>query len=160
MSCPRCAKDEKVKNGKILGVQRYRCQECKYNYTTDKKRGKPKEVKRLALHMYLEGLGFESIGRVLGVSQVAVYKWVRQAGEQVKELLNIEDRRQVEHMELDELWHYIGKKNASAGSGWLLIELPKELSLGPKVVVAKQREGSSGKRSKTYLARDIVPMTG
>lgn len=37
-------------------------------------RGMPMEMKRQALHLYLEGLGFRAIGHLLGVSNVAVLK--------------------------------------------------------------------------------------
>lgn len=146
MNCPRCNARKKVKNGKVLGKQRYKCKIRRYNYTTGYTWAKPKAVKRLALQMYLEGLGFESIGRVLGVSHVSVYKWVRQAGNQVKTLLDKKEKKVVKHMELDELWHYIDKKNANAGSGWLLIEVQKKLLGGSKVIVAKRQERNYGTR--------------
>ena len=137
MNCQKCTSREKVKNGFTRGLQRYKCKRCGYNYTTNKRRGKPRDIKRLAIQMYLEGLGFRSIGRILKVSNVSVLNWVREAGEEVKSLISEGKRKKVSVMELDELWHYIGKKNGSAGSGWFLIELPKKLSIGKKVIVAK-----------------------
>ena len=145
MECPRCQRSNYKKDGIVIGKQRYQCRDCLFKYTTTQ-RGKPKEVKKLALHMYLEGLGFSSIGRIIGVSDVAVLKWIRQAAQMVKEALPKRERKVVEVMELDELWHYIGKKNGSVGSGWLLIELPKELLVGSKVVVARRRGDDSGTR--------------
>jgi transposase-like protein len=41
-------------------------------------------MKKLALHMYLEGLGFRAIGRLLGVSNVSVLNWIRSFGKEVK----------------------------------------------------------------------------
>ena len=43
---------------------------------------KSEETKRLALQMYLEGMGFRAIGRVLNISYGAVYKWVKAYGHQ------------------------------------------------------------------------------
>jgi transposase-like protein len=149
MNCPKCENEETVRNGIVRGKQRYLCHECKYNFTTRETMGKPKEMKRMAIHMYLEGLGFSSIGRILGVSDVAVLKWVKQTGEEVKRLLNKGERKVVECMELDELWHYLGKKKESGGSGWLLIELRGKYLDGQKVVVARQREENYGSKSKT-----------
>jgi transposase-like protein len=38
----------------------------------------------LALTLYLEGLGFRSIERILGFSHIAVYNWINSFGEQVE----------------------------------------------------------------------------
>jgi len=46
------------------------CNGCKYTRSTP--RGISVEIKRQALQLYLEGLGFRAIGRLLGVSNVAV----------------------------------------------------------------------------------------
>jgi transposase-like protein len=140
MNCPKCLADNFVKNGFALGRQRYRCMDCRYLYTVPA-RGKPKEVKRLALHMYLEGLGFRSIGRVLGVSDVAVLKWIREAGQRISELTNTKpSSTRVEVMELDELWHFVSQKKSSAGSGWLLIEVPRKFFPTKPAIVASRRD--------------------
>ena len=41
---------------------------------------KSEETRQQAQDMYLEGLGFRAIGRVLKVSHTAVYSWIKQAG--------------------------------------------------------------------------------
>jgi transposase-like protein len=61
------------------GKQRYRCKTCGFNFTTGF-RGKPMEVRQQALKLYLEGLGFRAIGRILDVSNVTVLNWVRAYG--------------------------------------------------------------------------------
>jgi transposase len=72
MNCPKCNSSNNIKSGKTKCRQRHRCKECGYNYSVElKSTAKPKSVKRQALHMYLEGLGFRSIGRILGVSNVS-----------------------------------------------------------------------------------------
>ena len=58
MNCPKCKSEKKIKNGVIKGIQPYKCKSCDYPLSTKKK----------ALQLYLEGLGFGSIGRLLGVS--------------------------------------------------------------------------------------------
>ena len=83
--CPKCKSTERVKNGHIKGRPRYRCKECNYDYTVmQKSTAVPPDKKRLALQMYLEGLGFNSIGRILNVSHVSVLKWIRQYGKQAE----------------------------------------------------------------------------
>ena len=127
MKCIKCNSEEKVKNGFIKGVQRYKCKECGYNYTVEKRSGEhSKETKRNALHLYLEGLGFRSIGRLLGVSNVSILNWIRDFGEKAKEL-QVDDST-IEFAELDEMHSYIGNKKTIAGFGLLLIDLGENSS--------------------------------
>ena len=49
----------------------------KYRYTLEQI-GKPDSIKRLAIEMYLEGLGFRSIERILGVSNVSILNWLKE----------------------------------------------------------------------------------
>lgn len=77
VKCPKCNSENYVKNGKMNNKQRYLCKECKYNFSSFKKRGKSNEIKEQALKMYLEGLGFRSIGRLLNVSNVSVLRWIK-----------------------------------------------------------------------------------
>jgi transposase len=60
----------------IAGRQRYQCHDCGYNYSIELKfTAFPCQLKQ-ALQLYLEGLGFCSIGRFLGVIHVSVQKWI------------------------------------------------------------------------------------
>jgi transposase len=128
MNCPKCNCTEKVKNGFANDIQRYKCKGCGYNYTVNKRSGEySKETKRKALQLYLEGLGFRSIGRILGVSNVSVLNWIRNFGEKVNELQN--DKDPIEFAELDEMHSYIGNKKTIAGFGLLLIDLEKDSSI-------------------------------
>ena len=74
ITCPKCNSEKCVKDGIIKGTQRYRCKSCSFRHTVQH-RGKSPYVKRQALELYLEGLGFRSIGRFLQCSHVAVYNW-------------------------------------------------------------------------------------
>ena len=77
--CPKCNSKYVQKNGSVKGKPKRRCKNCCYQFTQDKLQGVCAATKKLALHMYLEGLGFRAIGRLLGVSNVAVLNWVKQA---------------------------------------------------------------------------------
>ena len=78
MNCPKCHCSKSVKSGKIKDRQRYKCKKCGCNYTVEiKSTAKPKSQKKQALHLYLEGLGFRSIGRVLAVIHPNIQKPVR-----------------------------------------------------------------------------------
>ena len=69
--------------------------------------------------MYLEGLGFNSIGRLLGVSHVAVIKWIKRYGSQ---LYKVKNDNPVEVMKIDEMHSYVISKKTTVGYGLLLIE--------------------------------------
>jgi transposase len=84
------------------------------NFQKEKKR-------RFALSMYLEGLGFHSIGRHLGVSHVCVLNWIRKYGSQ---LVKIRNPRPAKIIELDEMHSYVGHKKTTDGYGLVLIEKP------------------------------------
>ncbi|GHU99484.1 hypothetical protein FACS1894159_03580 [Bacteroidia bacterium] len=120
MRCTKCGSSERVKNGFLRGNQRYKCKGCGYNYSVELKcTAKLEDVKRQALLMYLEGLGFHSIGRILQVSHVSVLNWVRKYG---RELEAIRNDKPVKTMELDELHTYVRHKKTIDGYGLVLVE--------------------------------------
>ena len=121
MNCPKCTSSKRVKSGKIKDRQRYKCKECGCNYTVElKSTAKPKSQKKQALHLYLEGLGFRSIGRFLGVSNVSVLNWIRYFGKNVQDLHAASQK--IEMVEVDEMHSYIGSKKTTVGYGLLLID--------------------------------------
>lgn len=144
MACPKCSSSSYVKYGINHGKQRYRCKVCHHQFTSFQPRGASKETKDFALKLYLEGLSLRAIGRILNYSNVAILKWIRAFGEQAEEIHKQEmsKLRKVSVIEIDEMHHYVGKKNASSGYGWLLIEIPKELLGSPSVIVAEKHLGS------------------
>jgi len=126
MNCPRCNSSTHKKNGIVCGRQRYKCHDCGYNYTVElKSTASSLSVKRQALQLYLEGLGFRSIGRFLGVSHVSVQKWIKKFGQELEDL---KSENEISIIEMDEMHTYIGNKKNIAGSGLLLIELGKNSS--------------------------------
>ena len=126
MECPKCKSKESVKDGIVKERQRYQCKQCKYRYTVEQ-RGKPNSLKKLALQMYLEGMGFRSIERILKVSNVTVLNWIKSFGKQIEEYRRTEGDLEV--IEMDELHTFIGEKKTIAGSGFLLIGLGENSSI-------------------------------
>jgi transposase-like protein len=109
MNCSKCKSDEKTKDGVVKGKQRYKCEDCDFRYTVaSRSKAKPLHMKKLALHLYLEGLEFRSIGRVLEVSNVTVLNWIRAFGEQIEDLISAES---VVHREMAEMHTSVGQKN-------------------------------------------------
>jgi transposase len=138
--CPRCKSTNFRKDGIVKEKQRYLCKDCHYHFTV-KQRGKSDDVKKNALHLYLEGLGFRSIGRYLGVSHVAVFNWIKAFGEKLESLRS---STKIEVVELDEMHTYIQSKKTIAGSGLLSIEMGKSSSTAKWVVEEPRPEKSSG----------------
>jgi transposase-like protein len=53
--------------------------------------------------MYLEGIGFRGVGRVLNISYGTVFQWIKKAGKAASPTPQTED---VQVMELDEMHTY------------------------------------------------------
>jgi Transposase and inactivated derivatives len=142
MNCPKCKSENKIKAGFIKGIQRYKCKECEYYFTVElKSTAKPISMKKAALHLYLEGLGFRSIGRILGVSNVSVLQWIRSFGEAIHSL-HLESK-EIEMVEADEMHSYIGSKKTTVGYGLLLIDMGNDSStLLLATEVTKQQKNS------------------
>lgn len=139
MDCPKCNFTEKIKNGIVNCRQRYKCKNCGYTYTvTQRSTEYPDTVKRQALHLYLEGLGFRSIGRFLGVSNVTVLNWIRSFGETVRGLQS--ESQDIDFVELDEMHSYIGNKKTTVGHGLLLIDMANSSSISLLATGAIRRQ--------------------
>jgi transposase-like protein len=135
--CPKCKSEELRKDGIVKHKQRFKCKECNYRFTVEYI-GKPELLKRNALILYLEGLGFRSIGRYLKISHVAVYNWIKEYGEKLDELRSSEG---IEVVEMDEMHTYVGSKKTTVGSGLLLIDMAK----GSSIVLLAQEGVRQGK---------------
>ncbi len=126
LNCPRCSSVSRVKSGMMNNRQRYKCKDCRYLYTVSHKSDISTAAhRRMAVSLYLEGLGFRSIGRVLGFSHVAVYQWIKALGEEIAQI----KRSVPQIVEMDEMHSYIGQKKTIAGSGLLLIDLVSASSM-------------------------------
>ena len=80
-ACPKCDSTEATKSGVVGGRQRYKCKNCGYHYSVDKV---GREVSSYyvikALQLYVEGVSYREIERLLGVSHVSVMNWVKKYG--------------------------------------------------------------------------------
>jgi len=138
MNCPRCSSVNHCKDGIIKKRQRYKCKDCNYRYTVQEKSDvKSSATKRLAFEMYLEGLGFRAIGRILKISYGTVYKWIKKWGSN----LELPKRNEtIEVVELDEMHTYVGRKKTTNGYGLLLIDMENGSSL-LSVETGQQKQG-------------------
>jgi transposase-like protein len=117
--CPRCSSKNYVKHGKVNNVQRYYCKDCKYNFTVPKI-GKSIEKYYIvrALQLYLEGMGFRAIERIVGISNVTVLNWIKKYGKNLEPIRL--DKTKDAIVEVDELCSFVGSKKNEYGSGLLL----------------------------------------
>ena len=126
MVCKHCGYDKYVKNGIVGGKQRYECKNCTKTFREGDLREVYTDEKRLrVVKWYLEGAGIMSIERMEGVPNPLIIRWVRQFSKIVKRHLinaaNSEDTKNIEIMEVDELFSYCQKKLTKSTFGLLLI---------------------------------------
>jgi transposase-like protein len=120
MLCPKCDSENTVKNGLPRGVQRYKCKNCNSIYTGNYSQYQQKERKqRLVLILYLEGLHLQAIGKVLNVTPVTVYNWVRSYGKEIID--KIRNPRPVQMVEWKEMRYYGNSQKTMEGFGVVLI---------------------------------------
>ena len=143
-NCPKCKSINFRKDGIVKSRQRYFCKDCKHRFTVEQI-GKSNELKRNALILYLEGLGFRSIGRYLNVSHVAVFNWIKTFGEKLDEFRN---PAEINVVELDEMHTYIGSKKTTVGYGLLLIDMVTGLSTVKLAQEGQKLEKNSGTKLK------------
>jgi transposase len=111
--CKQCGSTSFVKNGFVRNLQRYRCKKCGCNFTATPKRGRSIGIKALAVWLYRSGrISFRKLGKLLGVSAVSAYKWVRQESEASPESEIWQETRE---MEMDELCRFLYEKKTSIG---------------------------------------------
>ena len=130
IACPRCKSEELVKSGVVKGRQRFRCKDCNYFFTVLKE-GKnidPYYVSK-ALQLYIEGVTFREIERILGISHVSVMNWVKKY--KIKAPENYEYRPTYKVLTQSELVDYLAQKEVLKNAGCMITEL------GDKFMVIK-----------------------
>jgi transposase-like protein len=88
MNCPNCG--ERSLQHKIgftkAKSQRYKCQHCEKRYTPEpKSRGYSESLRNKAIQLYVDGLNFRRIGRILSVHHQSVINWVNAYAEELPE---------------------------------------------------------------------------
>jgi transposase-like protein len=116
VNCPKCNSKRYVKSGFVREKQRYLCGSCACHYTMNTK-GVASSVKRIAVHLYVEGLGFRAISRITGVSDVAIAKWINP----MKETLDPMRKNGVRLHELHKVENFFITKEMFNKFGWLVV---------------------------------------
>ena len=120
--CPNCQSDNVIKSGIVQDRQRFKCKSCDYHFTVNKLGKQIDEYYvNKALQLYLEGLTYREIERILGISHVSVMNWVKKFG--VKRPSNTNYHPTYRIMSADEVARYFSDKSNLKGAGVILTEL-------------------------------------
>ncbi len=127
-SCPKCNHIHVVKSGILNDRQRYSCKSCRYHFTVFKlgKRIDDYYVTK-ALQLYLEGLSYREIERIIGVSHVSISNWVRQYKIHKPPHPNYHPTYKI--LNHSELQDYLKLKENLVGAGMIITELGDKFML-------------------------------
>ena len=93
----------------VNAKQRYKCKNCKYQWTRRTQLGKPQTQKTFALLLYCHGISMNAISKLFGSHVTTILKWIRTFAKKHALKPTLPPEATV-ILELDEMWHYIGKK--------------------------------------------------
>ena len=120
--CPRCDHENVVKSGIVNNKQRFKCKRCSYFFTVSKL-GKRIDnyIVIKALQLYIEGVSYREIERLLGISHVSVSNWVKKY--RISAPKNTDYRPTYSILTHSELAEKMTDVNFLKGSGMMLTEL-------------------------------------
>jgi len=126
--CPKCQSKQIIKSGKVKERQRYLCKNCSYHFTVNKlgKRLDDYYVIK-ALQLYLQGLGYREIERILGISHVTVMKWVQQFFKKVPNRSQQKTCVEYEILPVEEVCKFMQDKNNLDKHAYLLSHLGNKM---------------------------------
>jgi transposase-like protein len=128
LACPKCQNSKIIKSGIIKERQRYLCKSCNYFFTVNKLGKKIDDYYvTKALQLYLEGLSYREIERIIGVSHVSIGNWVKEF--KIKKPLHLNYHPSYKILKHDELVEYLKDKNKLSGAGMIITELGDKFML-------------------------------
>ena len=128
MQCTKCGNENTVKAGCVKGEQRYKCKGCGYQFVPTRCKGKPEKDKLLAIWLYLHGLSFRTIAKLIRVTHKTIHDWVKAYA--INNYIKPEPQGEAVIVELDEMWHFVWSKKNKFGYGRLIVAIPVNLSTG------------------------------
>ncbi|CAM3849745.1 transposase [Flavobacterium branchiophilum] len=128
LACPKCQNTTLSKSGVINSKQRYLCKKCNYYFTVNKLGKKIDDYYvTKSLQLYLEGLSYREIERIIGVSHVTISNWVKAFKIKKPSHGNYHPTYKIfNHTELVE---FIKKKEQLSGAGMIITELGDKFML-------------------------------
>jgi transposase-like protein len=128
LACPKCQNSKIIKSGIIKERQRYLCKLCNYFFTVNKVGKKIDDYYvTKALQLYLEGLSYREIERIIGVSHVSISNWVKEF--KIKKPLQLNYHPSYKILKHDELVEYLKDKDRLSGAGMIITELGDKFML-------------------------------
>jgi len=137
-NCKKCNSGRTVKNGIVANKQRYKCKDCGCNFRLgdDRTNDNVAAKKALCYLLYAMAKGsYRMLGRILNIDHTLVYRWIRSFG---KSLPEPTVSGEIQHMEFDEMWHFVGSKKTNFGLSKPLTVAHGELWHGCSAVVILQ----------------------
>lgn len=126
--CPNCNSQKNIKSGIINNRQRYKCKDCGYFFTVEKLGKKIDDYYvNKALQLYLEGLTYREIERILGISHVSVMNWVKKYN--IKRPSNSKYHPTYKILTIAELAVYFSNVSNLKGAGVVVTELGDKFML-------------------------------
>lgn len=127
-NCPNCQSPKHIKSGIVNNRQRYKCKDCNYYFTVFKTGKKIDDYYvNKALQLYLEGLTYREIERILGVSHVSVINWVKKYN--IKRPHNNTYHTSYKILNQQELAAYFSQAENLKNSGVIVTELGDKFML-------------------------------
>jgi transposase-like protein/IS1 family transposase len=144
----RCQSIGKHRNG----LRRFRCPKCRKSYTEPHRRTLDTMYIRqdravLALQLLLEGNSLRSTQRITGLDVNTIMTLLVKAGERCQTLMDTRLRGlKIKHLELDEIWTYVGKKRRNVRDGdspevgdqWVFVAIDADTKLIPCFHIGKR----------------------
>ncbi len=125
-NCKHCNSSKLTLSGIVKNKQRYLCKDCgRTSRDGDKRVIHSPEKKIKVIRAYLEGVGIRSIERLENISAPMIVNLIRTFSKKLQEKLQNqrvnEDIKNIEILEIDELFTYVQKKLPKSTYGLLLI---------------------------------------
>jgi IS1 family transposase len=133
-------------------LRRSRCPQCKRTYTEAHRRtldvtyiSEDRAV--LALQLLLEGNSIRSTERITNLDRNTIMRLLVLAGERCNKLMDEKMRHlHLEHLQIDEIWTYVQKKNRRVRTGdspevgdqWVFVALDEKTKLVPAFHIGKR----------------------
>ena len=115
IACKKCHSSKYIKSGSVANKQRYKSKTCNATFREGDQRTNEKVIAQKALCILLYAMAkgsFRMLGRILNIHQTLVYRWIREFGKSLPEPTVSEE---IQEMEFDEIWHFIGQKKETFG---------------------------------------------
>ena len=126
--CPKCSSTKVIKSGIIKNRQRFQCKKCRYYFTVSKLGKNIDDYYVIkALQLYLEGVSYREIERLLGVSHVSVMNWVKKYHISAPERYDYRPTYQI--LSHAELQVFLADMDNLRGSGMVITELGDKFML-------------------------------